>query len=299
MIRTTNRATAPDPLHFGAPGWHEGRMPDDRAARDLARRQHGVVGDRQADALGLGARHRMTRLRSGAWEKIGSRAYVLAGVPLTDRAMAMAAVLDVRGDAYLSHTSAAWLWGIPGFDLRPIHVARRYEGTRGRRGSLNHNLRGVPPDHLGEVDGIGRVAGADLFQVRRPPCRCSRTAVDNVLAMGRLPKAFHDLLRVLARGDATGSGSCAGYSRAAARLPTPSRATGPSSGCASATDTGAPPGGDRHRRPLRHPGRLQDVAYPTRVPDQSARWHESATPRRRPPGEGAGGTLRDRGHLGP
>lgn len=146
----------------------------------------------------------MTRLRSGAWEKIGSRAYVLAGVPLTDRAMAMAAVLDVRGDAYLSHTSAAWLWGIPGFDLRPIHVARRYEGTRRPSGLARvHNLRGVPPAHLGEVAGIP--VGSPVltcFQVAAATMSLLRTerAVDNVLAMGLAkPKAFHDLLRVLAQ----------------------------------------------------------------------------------------------------
>lgn|SRR5690554_69083 len=170
-------------------------MPDDRAARDLARHQHGIVGDRQADALGLGARHRM--------------------------------------------------WGIPGFGLRPIHVARRYEGIRRpSRLARVHNLRGVPPAHLGEVDGIPVGSPAlTCFQVAAATMSLLRTerAVDNVLAVGLAkPMAFHDLLRVLAQRGRNGTGSCGGSSRSG--HPTtdlPSRATRPaSSGCASATAYG-------------------------------------------------------------
>lgn len=71
---------------------------------------------------------------------LSGRAMIVAGAPLTDKARAMAAVLDVRGRAYLSHTSAAWLWGIPGFDLDPIQVARHFEGTR----RPSHLARSVP-----------------------------------------------------------------------------------------------------------------------------------------------------------
>lgn len=178
-------------------------MPDDQRARAVARSQHGVVGDRQSNSLQIGSRHRSSRLATGAWEKLGDRSYVLAGVPLTDRAKSMAAVLDVRGDAYLSHTSAAWLWGIPGFDLEPIHVARRYEGTRRpSRLARIHNLRGVPDAHLGEVDGIP-VASPVLtcFQVAAATASRARTerAVDNVLVMGLArTSTFHSLLRTLA-----------------------------------------------------------------------------------------------------
>lgn len=178
-------------------------MPGEQEARDFARSQHGVVGDRQSNEVGVESRHRQTRVASGAWETLGNRAYVLAGVPITDRTRAIAAVLDVRGDAYLSHTSAAWLWGIPGFDLDPIHVGRRYEGTR-RPSTLArvHNLRGVPIEHLGEVDGIP-VASPVLtcFQVAAVTASLRRTerATDNVLAMGLArTAAFHRLLGILA-----------------------------------------------------------------------------------------------------
>ena len=168
----------------------------------LARSQHGVVGVGQANEAGLDHRRRTTRRRSGALEPIGDRVFLLAGVPITDRAKAMAAVLDVRGDAYLSHTSAAWLWGLPGFDLDVVHVGRRFEGTRRpSRLARIHNLRGVPDAHLGEIDGIP-VASPVLtsFQVAAcaPPGRAER-AVDNALALGTArPPAFHDLLGVLA-----------------------------------------------------------------------------------------------------
>ncbi|CAN5869167.1 hypothetical protein BH23ACT5_BH23ACT5_12580 [soil metagenome] len=154
--------------------------------------------------MGLDHRKRGTRLASGWADRIGERALILGGVPLTDRARAMAAVLDVRGRSYLSHTSAAWLWGIPGFDLDPIHVARRFEGTR-RSSSIAriHNLRGVPDSHLGDLDGIP-VASPVLacFQVAAVTASRGRTerAVDNVLAMGLArPGSFHGLLQILAQ----------------------------------------------------------------------------------------------------
>lgn len=181
----------------------DGRMGNDDEARATARRQHGVIGDRQAAAGGLDHRRVATRRANGAMVPTGRRAFFLAGVPVTDRARAMAAVLDVRGASYLSHTSAAWLWGVPGFRLDPIHVARRFEGTR-RTSSLSHihNLRGVPERHLGEVDGIP-VASPVLacFQVAALGSH-GRTerAVDNVLAMGlATPDTFARLLMVLAQ----------------------------------------------------------------------------------------------------
>lgn len=178
-------------------------MSDEKPARQLARNQYGIVGDRQSAELGIGSRNRKTRLRSGSWERLGRRAFVLAGVPLSDKTRAMAAVLDVRGEAYLSHTSAAWLWGIPGFELDPIQVSRRFEGTR-RPSDLAqiHNLRGVPPMHLGEVHGIP--VGSPVltcFQVAALTASLKRTerATDNVLAMGLARvTAFHDALTVLA-----------------------------------------------------------------------------------------------------
>lgn len=178
-------------------------MEPDGTIRQIARQQHGVIGDRQAEAAGTDFRRIARRLGSGALELVGNRAYVMAGAPMSDKARAMAAVLDVRGDSYLSHSSAAWLWGIPGFDVDPIHVARRFEGTRRSSDMARiHNLRGVPDTHLGEVDGIP-VASPVLtcFQVAAMGnfWRTER-AVDNVLAMGiARAAAFHHLLSALAQ----------------------------------------------------------------------------------------------------
>jgi hypothetical protein len=176
----------------------------DEELRAIARAQHGVVGDREAAGSGLDSRRLRTRLDRGELQVVGRRALIIGGAPLTDRARALAAVLDLRGVAYLSHTSAAWLWGIPGFELDPIHVSRRFEGTRRPSQLVDfiHNLRGVPDEHLGEVEGIP--VGSPVltcFQVAAATGSLLRTerTVDNTLALGlaRLP-AFHALLEKLA-----------------------------------------------------------------------------------------------------
>ncbi|HET7489852.1 MAG TPA: DUF559 domain-containing protein [Acidimicrobiales bacterium] len=127
----------------------------DEKMRELAGRQHAVVGREQLRALGATRQAARRREVSTDWEPVTRRVLRLAGAPVTDRQRAMAAVLDAGAGALLSHASAAALWGLAGFDLGRLEV------TRARRGPnrstslarLHHPIR-LPAHHATERDGI-------------------------------------------------------------------------------------------------------------------------------------------------
>lgn len=177
---------------------------DEELAR-TAESRHGIVSRSEASAAGLDRFALRRRLQGGSLKKTGLRGFRLRGSPETDLARAIAAVIETPGTAYLSHTSAAWLWELPGFRLDPIHVSRTYEGTRRpSRSDRVHNLRGVPQSQLGEFKAIPVGSPAlTLFQLAAicHPLRTER-AVDNALSMGIADlTTLHSLLkRLAARG---------------------------------------------------------------------------------------------------
>jgi very-short-patch-repair endonuclease len=82
------------------------------AAWALAERQHGVVARRQLLALGLGAKAIEHRLATGRLHPIRRGVYAVGRRSLTREGRWMAAVLSCGPRAWLSHGSAAALWGI-------------------------------------------------------------------------------------------------------------------------------------------------------------------------------------------
>ncbi len=94
---------------------------DDHLHR-LAEHQHGLVTRAQMDAAGVGRSGRRHRLARGEWEQLSPRVLQRRGAPATSAQAAMAAVLDVGPSSYLSHWSAAAVWGVPGARLAPHHV---------------------------------------------------------------------------------------------------------------------------------------------------------------------------------
>jgi len=163
---------------------------------------HGVVSRHDIAESGLTRQALAIRLSKGSLLRIGKRTYRHRGTPIGEIGRALAAVLDTPGRSYLSHTSAAWLWDIPGFDLAPIHVARDFDGTREAAGAdFVHNLRGVPAAHVGQLRSVP-VASPTLmlFQIAAicHPARTER-AVDNAIKI-RLtdPGRLHTLLGLMA-----------------------------------------------------------------------------------------------------
>jgi very-short-patch-repair endonuclease len=94
----------------------------DRSLLDLAEGQHGLVARHQVSAIGLSRSAWAHRCAGDRWERLSVRVARRPGSPPTTEQSALAAVLDMGPDAYLSHQSAAALWGVPGFEVAPIQV---------------------------------------------------------------------------------------------------------------------------------------------------------------------------------
>ncbi len=67
----------------------------------------------------------------------------------------MVAVLGAGRDALISGTTAAFLWEIPGFGPRPIHISRPHQATHRRSPlAIVHHSRLLPAHHGSRLDGI-------------------------------------------------------------------------------------------------------------------------------------------------
>jgi very-short-patch-repair endonuclease len=132
-------------------------------AIELAANQHGVVAVWQLRAVG-NLRQEIDRLRSSVdWEAVSTRVFLRAGAPRTDEQRLMAAVLDVSPGGALSGTSAAWLWGVPGFKPTPVHVTR-HRGVSRRTSKLAtvHEVIDLHPNQVKVVRGIPVVSPSRL-----------------------------------------------------------------------------------------------------------------------------------------
>ena len=99
-------------------------MSADDDLHELAARQLGFVTRLDARSAGWSTsalRHRVAR---GDWIAHGRYVLQRAGAPWARGSPLMRAVLDAGAGSVVSHTTAAAWWGLPGFDLRPIHVTR-------------------------------------------------------------------------------------------------------------------------------------------------------------------------------
>jgi very-short-patch-repair endonuclease len=138
-------------------------MRSEEDAIELAAKQHGAVAIWQLRALG-NLRQEVDRLRSSVdWEPVSTRVLLRAGAPRTDEQRLMAAVLDVSPGGAVSGTSAAWLWGVPGFTPMPVHVTR-HRGISRRSSKLArvHEVIDLHPTQVKVVRGIPVVSPARL-----------------------------------------------------------------------------------------------------------------------------------------
>jgi very-short-patch-repair endonuclease len=127
----------------------------DKELNDLAERQHGHVGIWQARAIGLTLHEVLRVRRSSGWSDASPRVLVRTGTPPSDEGAAMAAVLDASPGAAIAGPTAAWMWRVPGFGLRPIHVVRP-RGVARRASSLTvvHEVVDLHPTQIKVVRGI-------------------------------------------------------------------------------------------------------------------------------------------------
>lgn len=126
-----------------------------QALARLATRQHGVVGRRQLQALGIGPDAMKRWLRSGRLHRLHREAFAVGHSQLSQRGSWLAAVLACGEGALLSHRSATALWGLaqqrgsvvdvtdrsgrqfrPGRDGIRLHRGRLHEGDRSERAGI-------------------------------------------------------------------------------------------------------------------------------------------------------------------
>jgi hypothetical protein len=136
--------------------------------RQLAEQQHGVVARRQLIALGLGRDLIRTRVESGRLIELHRGVFALGHRRISLHGEWMAATLACGPNAYLSHGSAAQLWGLRG-SRRPHEVIRR-AGHRRPHGVWLHQTRSLPEEDVTIEAGI-------------PVTSIERTLMDNA---GRL-----------------------------------------------------------------------------------------------------------------
>lgn len=135
---------------------------DDALAR-LAERQHGLVADRQARGLGLSRGAWRHRVDGPGWQRLGPRVVRRTGAPPSDGQRALAAVLDVGSSTYVSHRSAAALWGVPGFRVEPVQVMTlRARHTPSALATV-HTPRHLPDPFAALLDGVPVVRPALLL----------------------------------------------------------------------------------------------------------------------------------------
>ncbi len=112
----------------------------------------------QARQLGIGRHGVQHRTLSGEWVRQGRRVITHSASPHSEHQKAMAAVIDAGQGAALSHSSAAALWGIPGFRLFPWHVtiSRRSHTVSQSLGHV-HRMRALQSEHVTELQSIAIV----------------------------------------------------------------------------------------------------------------------------------------------
>ena len=154
----------------------------DRAIRQLAERQWGVIAGRQVGELGLGRGAIEHRVRVGRFVRLHRGVYALGHSVLRPEGRWAAAVLACGPGSVLSHASAASLWGI-----RPT-LAAKVDVSAPRTRSRHPGIAIHRPRSLAE---------ADVTVHRRiPTTTVSRTLLD---IAATLPE--DDLERALAQAE--------------------------------------------------------------------------------------------------
>lgn len=123
--------------------------------RGLAETQQGLVAKFHLPDLGCTWDHWARARRNGRWEVLSRRVLRMRGSPVSDQQRVLAAVLDVSPGGMLHGRSALAWWGLRGYNLAKVHVARPrwLSGGRAQLATL-HELRDIRPHDVAIVQGI-------------------------------------------------------------------------------------------------------------------------------------------------
>jgi hypothetical protein len=121
------------------------KQTDMRQLARLFREQYSVATRKQLRLLGITDSVERNRIAAGEWERVSPKVVRLAGSRPTPEQMLMAAVLSAGPAGFVSHQSAAWLWGLARPPARHS-VTVPYGATAGRGHYDLHRLKGDPPE---------------------------------------------------------------------------------------------------------------------------------------------------------
>jgi very-short-patch-repair endonuclease len=124
-----------------------GNTSREREIVGLARQQQGLLTQAQFVSLGVGRRTIERWVASGRLRAVHREVYAFGPRPLSKHGKWLAAVLAMGPDAFLSHRSAAALWGLAGDRPKVDVTAPQGKQVRpGRRGIQVHRCKFDPAD---------------------------------------------------------------------------------------------------------------------------------------------------------
>lgn len=132
--------------------------------RTLAEEQEGLIARIHLPSIGCATDHWWQARRNGRWRTWSPRVLSLTGAPATDAQRALAAVLDASPGGMLHGPSTLAWFGLRGYDLATIHVAR------------HRWLTGCPPE-LGRLHLLRDFRAHDVVVIRGVPTETPLRAI--------------------------------------------------------------------------------------------------------------------------
>lgn len=121
----------------------------------LASHQHGLVSRRQLRDIGVDRWKIRRWIDTGRLVQIHPNVLATTGSVATPQRNVLATVLETGLDACASHTTAAWVWGLGGYEPKPVHVVVTRQSRHHERLEWTvHQFTGLPAEHRKIVDGI-------------------------------------------------------------------------------------------------------------------------------------------------
>lgn len=133
--------------------------PTDRQSRpdvwQLASEQHGLVTRMQLRSLGYSDEAIKHRVRKRRLSRVRTGVYAVGRGDLTAYGVVLAAVLACGSEAFLTHESAGWLWGLlRRFPSGRIEVSIPVDQRRRGSGAVVHRRRAIDPRDVTRYRGI-------------------------------------------------------------------------------------------------------------------------------------------------
>jgi hypothetical protein len=208
----------------------------DRRVALAAAGQRGLLTHVQLDQMGVTKKMRLTRISSGRWAAVHPGVIRVEGYPADAGQALLAACLYTGGVA--SHRSAAWLWGLAGFDRPPpmpeVSVMgelrkRRGDGVRVHRSTkLHHEDRtcadGIPSTTIARtLCDLGRVVPPNAVEDARDDARRRKLVTlgvedDRIGALARQGRRGPNVLRDIRDGEGPRSADVSWLERRVLRL---------------------------------------------------------------------------------